>query len=172
MQKLRWAAKKWWFWVGVVVLIPIVWYVWGYASWWTAGADSRAENRQAYEGWLAMEAESVALEAQYRADTYGGATPEETLRLFIEALEKRDYELAAKYSVPEKQEEDLKKMSQGVASGGFSALINAYRTGVVKSTPYQSGNKYEIEVYPQSSDVPFGFIFLLNPFTQKWKILE
>ncbi len=169
MQKIY---TRWWFLPAVLVLIVGVWYVWGYASWWMAGADSRAENMQAYKGWLAMEAESKALEAQYRADNYGGTTPEETLRLFVEALEKKDYELAAKYSVPEKQEEDLKKMSQGVASGGFTALINAFRTGMVKSTPYQSGNKYEIEVYPQGSDVPFGFIFFLNPFTQKWKILE
>lgn len=36
-------------------------------------------------------------ERQYREDTYGGATPEETLRLFIDALQKGDTELAAKY---------------------------------------------------------------------------
>lgn len=66
MQKIY---TKWWFWVGFVILIPIIWYVWGYASWWMAGADTRAENRSAYLGWLKMEADSKALEAQYRADS-------------------------------------------------------------------------------------------------------
>ncbi len=32
-----------------------------------------------------------------RQDTYGGKTPEETLKLFVEALKKEDIELAAKY---------------------------------------------------------------------------
>lgn len=39
------------------------------------------------------------------ADTYGGNTPQETLDMFIEAVEKGDYELASKYFVIPKQEE-------------------------------------------------------------------
>ena len=38
-------------------------------------------------------------EKQMRADTYGGKTPEETLKLFIEALKKEDVELASKYFI-------------------------------------------------------------------------
>lgn len=45
------------------------------------------------------------LEKQYAEDTYGGDTPEETLRLFIEALRAGDTELAAKYFVLDKQEQ-------------------------------------------------------------------
>mgnify|MGYP001577108415 CR=1 FL=1 len=40
------------------------------------------------------------------ADTVGGKTPQETLRMYIEAVEKGDYELASKYFVIEKQEEE------------------------------------------------------------------
>ena len=39
------------------------------------------------------------------ADTIGGKTPQETLDLFIAAVEKGDYELASKYFVIEKQEQ-------------------------------------------------------------------
>src|SRR3989338_11611435 len=170
MQKLRWAAKKWWFWVGVVVLIPIVWYVWGYASWWTAGADSRAENRQAYEGWLAMEAESVALEAQYRADNYGGTTPEETLRLFIEALEKKDYALAAKYFVVEKQEGayvDLQTSNQkGMVDEYMKALGLPYKVSIFKD-----GTKADIDFFEGSQQAHFERM-TINPFTKKWKLTE
>ncbi|MEK7143610.1 MAG: hypothetical protein AAB756_02155, partial [Patescibacteria group bacterium] len=40
------------------------------------------------------------LDEVYKKDTYGGATPEETLALFIDALKKGDTDLAAKYFVP------------------------------------------------------------------------
>ena len=48
------------------------------------------------------------LREQYENDPYGGVTPEETLNLFIEALEKGDVELASKYFVIDEQEEQLK----------------------------------------------------------------
>lgn len=48
-----------------------------------------------------------AIEQEYQNDTYGGTTPEETLRLFIDALKKEDIDLAAKYFVIDRQEEWL-----------------------------------------------------------------
>ena len=46
------------------------------------------------------------------ADTVGGKTPQETLRMYIEAVEKGDYELASKYFVIEKQEDQLKNLQK------------------------------------------------------------
>lgn len=37
------------------------------------------------------------MKGAYKNDTYGGATPEETLKFFVEALKKGDVELASKY---------------------------------------------------------------------------
>lgn len=53
-----------------------------------------------------------ALQEQYEKDMYGGDTPEETLRLFIEALKKEDIDLAAKYFVIDKQEEWLENLQK------------------------------------------------------------
>ncbi len=47
------------------------------------------------------------LTEQYENDTYGGSTPEETIALFISALEVGDIELASKYFVIDEQEEQL-----------------------------------------------------------------
>ncbi len=44
------------------------------------------------------------------ADTIGGKTPQETLEMFISAVEKGDYELASKYFVIERQEAELKSL--------------------------------------------------------------
>src|SRR3989338_9277319 len=51
------------------------------------------------------------------ADTICGKTPQETLRLYIEAVEKGDYELASKYWVMEKQEKDLENLRKYSADG-------------------------------------------------------
>lgn len=47
------------------------------------------------------------LKRQQEADTFGGATPYETLEMYIAAVEKGDFELASKYFVIEKQAEEL-----------------------------------------------------------------
>ena len=44
-------------------------------------------------------------EARKMADTFGGKTPQETLQMFIDAVEAGDYELASKYFVEGKREE-------------------------------------------------------------------
>lgn len=47
------------------------------------------------------------LKKMQEADTFGGATPYETLEMYISALEKGDYALASKYFVIENQEKEL-----------------------------------------------------------------
>jgi len=65
--------------------------------------------------------EQSRLKALIEADTYGGATPQETLQMFITAVEASDYELASKYFVVEKRGE-WKKNLQEVKNVDF--LIN------------------------------------------------
>lgn len=74
-------------------------------------------NWRWYEGMkkeaVKFEKELADKEAMIANDTYGGKTPQETLVLFIDAVEKGDYELASKYFVVEKQgewEENLSKV--------------------------------------------------------------
>src|SRR3989344_4978769 len=65
------------------------------------------------------------LQAQYETDTYGGATPEETLQLFIAALEAGGIELASKYFLPDERGEtkqDLVKAQE--QQGGFNGLVS------------------------------------------------
>lgn len=172
-MKLRSLARKWYFWVFLVFAIPAIWWVWGYVVWQLDRQDLLAENRSAYLGWLKMGADQKLLEAQYKTDTYGGATPEETLRLFVEALEKRDYELAAKYFVPEERENFAKDVLKAQESGGLTGFINAYRNGrVVPPGGVGASGIYEIELFERNAEFPFGIRLIKNEFTNKWKILE
>ena len=64
------------------------------------------------------------LEEQYKNDTYGGATAEETLSLFIAALEAGDIELASKYFLPDEREEIKQNLLQASEQqGGFEGVI-------------------------------------------------
>jgi len=84
-------------WVGVPVLILavllVVWLLPGYKSW---------QIQRAYD----------KVEEPYYTDTYGGATPEETYDLFIDALKDGDIELASKYFVIYKQDDWLKTLQE------------------------------------------------------------
>lgn len=103
------------------------------------------------------------------ADTIGGKTPQETLELFISAVEKGDYELASKYFVIEKY---------GEARGELLALeknnnLNMYLDILKKAKPdgeIENGRfrmRSKLEVGP-----PDYFIdFILYP-SGNWKIEE
>ncbi len=75
------------------------------ASWYGAWKDARFEAQ--VEG-VRKEIYDAAM-----ADTYGGKTPQETLQMYIEAVEAGDYELASKYFVEKKREGELKSLQNG-----------------------------------------------------------
>ncbi len=57
-------------------------------------------------------------EARLKADTFGGKTPEETINLFIKALEDGDIYLASKYYDLDKQGSALKSLQEELADNG------------------------------------------------------
>ena len=67
--------------LAILILVGAGYYYWGWRN------DAYRKGMSAIERY----------EELMRQDTYGGKTPEETLKLFVEALKKEDIELAAKY---------------------------------------------------------------------------
>ncbi|MDO8516389.1 MAG: hypothetical protein Q7S28_04005 [bacterium] len=55
--------------------------------------------------------EQAAEYARAMADTYGGKTPQETLQMYIDAVEKGDYDLASKYFIEVYKEKELRILS-------------------------------------------------------------
>ena len=64
--------------------------------------DPAYQNEQAAYEYVEQEKKLIQ---QMKDDPYGGETPEETLRLFIDALKKGDTDLASRYFVVDKQEQ-------------------------------------------------------------------
>ena len=102
-----------------------------------------------------------------KQDNYGGKTPEETLELYIKALEARDFELASKYFVLEDQKkefEELKSLDQNKIDSYLSVLNKA------NPTSYNSTfNTYELRSLFDGKDILVtGFV--KNKETDIWKL--
>lgn len=109
------------------------------------------------------------LKQKYENDTYGGETPEETLRLFIEALEKGDIELAIKYFVIEKQEKQKNYLLEIQKKDNFQmALADLARLKLSKKTEEEAF----FTAVGKRGVVELQVILLKNLKTNKWKISE
>jgi len=113
-----------------------------------------------------------AAEERQRQDTYGGETPEETLQLFIAALENGDLELASKYfKLTVQGEEDPKwrvilenSKSEGVLGKSINFIKSAKFTG--ESMPGYAG----FDVLGDNGLVLYGIDLVKNQYSNLWKI--
>lgn len=158
--------------MALIVAFAAVWYLQGYIGYFGDQAKYRLQNSVVNSYIAGQEAQQKQLENTYKNDPYGGATPQETLKLFIEALEKKDYVLASNYFIPEKRAGYLKDLPVAERSGGVIMLVNAYKTGTVESEKYSNEDKFRFKVLAPNDDAPFIFTIVKNLFNGKWLILD
>ena len=121
--------RAWWKYVIGVSLI-VVFVVGGYVAWYQYFSSEAKYRREVEKSALALPAKLEAYKKAREADTYGGKTPEETLQMFIEALENRDLELASKYFAidndsVERDSEHLENLKKAEKEGRVPLIINA-----------------------------------------------
>lgn len=115
-KKLIWAGIT----LAALILAVIGWQYWRYTQ------------SPYYQQMKAVrEIERMAKES----DKWGGKTPEETVRLFAEAVKKGDFDLASKYGNPELIKPELEKMK---ADGKMDLLIKELEIGKIKE--FSNGN--------------------------------
>lgn len=103
---------------------------------------------------------------EYNNDPYGGDTPEETMRLFLDALKKGDLDLASKYFVMEKWEE-ISKEFHGLNKEQISRTIDELQKTKLK--------KYENDaffVYYENNKAVSDLVMIKHPVNNRWKISE
>jgi len=100
-------------------------------------------------------------------DIYGGTTPEETLALFISALEVGDTELAAKYFVIDKQEEMANGFNLSIRNGFMDKLISLLKKEGRGTLVFDENYSYSIV---EDGIEIFGVEFVLNEYANIWKI--
>ena len=108
------------------------------------------------------------LQEAYANDTYGGDTPEETLDLFIEALEAGDIELASKYFVVEKQEEIRDELAVGKNNNNLDFLISDLKKN--NKSIRLSDINHRFRTFDENNIAEFSFDLILNQETGKWKM--
>ncbi len=102
------------------------------------------------------------------SDTYGGKTPQDTLRLYIDAVEKGDYVLASKYFVIEKQGVELNRL-KGINTDYFSKYIKVME----KAEPWRSSLEEKTFTMSAKTDAgPSIFIRFVKYPSGIWKIVE
>lgn len=108
------------------------------------------------------------LQKQYAEDTFGGDTPEETLRLFVEALKKGDTDLAAKYFVLDKQQEWREELSRIEDKNLLKFMIE----DLEKAKKSKSNDKEAFFTVTNENKVVSVLIDIRENVNGKWKILD
>lgn len=98
------------------------------------------------------------------ADTYGGKTPQETLRMYIDAVEKGDYELASRYFIEENREKEVESFK-----GTTEAQIKNYLE-TIKQAAFNIG-EYSTDQTTYSVHEPVLVSFVKFP-NGIWKITQ
>lgn len=111
------------------------------------------------------------LERRYAEDPYGGSTPEETLQLFVDALKKGDVELASKYFVVDKQEEQLKYLSELKSGDKVGILVSELSFPFTKRPLGADDSHYIFDIYNHKDNTHIQFDVAIGP-NSKWKIVD
>jgi len=130
------------------------------------------ESKQAYEAMQKFEQAMKEYNKTLEEDTYGGKTPQETLVMFISALEKGDIDLAAKYfaldeNLSRKQWEDgLKKAKE---EGRIEEIVSLLKRA--KDLPRESNPQtYQFAIFDKNGMVSHTIYMTFNQHSGVWKI--
>jgi len=109
------------------------------------------------------------LKRQVAEDPYGGDTPEDTLRLFVDALKKGDTDRAAKYFVMDKQEEWSKELAGIKDKGLLDEMVRDL--GREKEKKVRNDNVTVFYIYNDMNVLALGITLSRGP-NVKWKIQD
>src|SRR3989344_4599780 len=112
------------------------------------------------------------LERQYREDTYGGKTPEETLQLFIDALKAGDIELASKYFVVEEREKTKKTLQDEFkVDGNFDYMITGLQK-LKRTTGNHNPDEKAFFIIVGEDGIVADQVLLVKNTNSVWKIVD
>ena len=109
------------------------------------------------------------MQEAYKNDPYGGATPEETLNLFVEALKKGDTDLASRYFAIDKRKEMAQNLIRWKENGSIEKFLNDYKTGQ-DGQMSDDKNGYTMHVWNKEKTGQFLIELGKVPQNNKWLI--
>lgn len=146
----------------------------GYFAWekyLSPRARDERKTEETYQSYLAWEKKR---EQAMREDTYGGKTPEETLNLFIAALEKGDLELASRYFVLRDDGSRDPKWLEGLEAAKTEDRISKTIVLLRSMIPYERAglpsDNVEYVIKNEVGGVDYGVTLKFNSQANLWKI--
>ena len=136
--------------------------------WYFAVYSEKNEDLVAYEEYLELTKQNLAI---VRADTYGGKTPQETLDLFIKALDIGDPELAAMYFELDEngsREKWRQVMHDTYNAGRFSMIVEILKKAIPEPEGIIGDSFYAFSVRGENGDVIADVGLVFNGYL--WKI--
>ncbi len=153
--------------IGIVAVIITAYLVWN--NFFNQEARERRENEKKYDQFFEALSEG---ENKQREDTYGGKTPQETIDLFVAALEKDDLELASKYFSLTVEGKTDPKWLEILQESKENGLIDK-AVKLIKSAEYagESMPGYAgFDVLADDGTVMYDIGLRQNQFSNLWKI--
>lgn len=147
-RKLIWAGII----LAALILAVVGWQYWQYTQ------SPYYQQMKAVK-----EIEKMAKES----DKWGGKTPEETVRLFTEAVKKGDFELASKYGREELIKPKLEQLKTGEK---IDVLISGLEKGELEENLGFGGDSFDLRVKEDSEKYWIMSLFKSDGGT--WKIVE
>ena len=138
-----------------------------------AGDRELEKNVEAYQSYVKNYEDAM------RADTYGGKTPEETLRLFIDALKAGDVDLASRYFMLETNESDpdyltRKKCEEALQQSKKEEKLNSIADLLSRAVVDRDGIAYETDykfsVFNEKAEMEAYINMEFNKYSNVWKI--
>jgi hypothetical protein len=152
----------------IIIVVGGGYFVWNnYLSPAARYASQMEANYQKYLDWQKKYEEAM------KADTYGGKTPEETLKMFTEALKNKDIELASKYFVlnenGERDEKWINALKSAKESGQIESIVMLL-TNNTKSAGSWDNDRYGFEIRDKNGKLLYDINLILNKYSNVWKI--
>lgn len=120
-------------------------------------------------------------EKEYEADTYGGETPQQTYKMFLEALKKEDIDLASKYFILDKQQEYKQFFTDIKNNNKWDEMMRDLLKPDNQKGQMKENHTYVIRVYNNEHyliaqpilRIPFSLIGAeKKPLSNIWKMVE
>ncbi len=158
---------------GVLLIVGGGYFVWG--NYFSTNARLARQQQAQYEKYAAWENDFNKIMTE---DNYGGKTPEETLKMFVDALKQGDTDLAAKYFYLETDTKDPNFMTRNKWIEGLKA---AKEDGalpgiieIVEKAKFDSKSSWAesawFSVLNKDGIADYTIILKLNTFSNTWKI--
>lgn len=148
-KKLIWAGVA----LAALILAVIGWQYWQYT------------HSMYYQQ---MKAVKLLDEMAKESEKWGGKTPEETVRLFTEAVKKGDFDLASKYGNQEIIFPVLEKIKN---DGNIDLLIKDLKNGILEESPGFKGEYVDLLI-KENGKKKYSVLTLYKSDGGTWKIVE